>query len=78
MNTTIIHASEELAKTVAEDLLNRKSKNGNLLFKQREIENGFEIYGYKQGVENLAFRYINDEGRKRFDYNEKLLTFFWG
>lgn len=79
MKTTVLHASKKLAEEVSANLLSYRTQKGNPMFSRTEIENGFEISGKrKEGdklVKEVVFRYINDDGRQRFEYNEKLLSF---
>jgi hypothetical protein len=79
MRTTVIHANLKAANEIATKLLDYKNKNAKPLFTRQEIENGFEIKGKKK-IEDVwqdvvVFRYIDDNGRRKFDYDEKLLTF---
>jgi len=75
MKSTVIKASEATANEISTDLLSRKSSKGKEVFHRIEITQGFEIKANYKGNEITVFRYTNDNGRKRFDYDERLLTF---
>ncbi len=76
MKTTVLKASKELAEDISGDLLSRRSATNKPVFKKTEIENGFEISGRRKDEgEIIVFRFVDDQGRKRFDYDERLLTF---
>lgn len=77
MKHTVLKASKERAAEVSADLLSRKSKRGKTLFKRYEMSNGFEIrYKTSATEEAVAFKYVNDNERIEFFYEEKLLTFY--
>jgi len=78
MKTTVLKASKKLAEDIAENLLLYKKNNGKPIFRRREIESGFEIFGYKlnadkQYCEDVVFIYTNNPAPK-IQYNEKILT----
>lgn len=75
MKSTVLHASPTTALQIATDLLARKNKNEKPLFTRHEIEEGFEIKGFLKGEPVVVFRYTNTDGRHRFDYEERLLSF---
>lgn len=75
MKTTILKASKKTAESVALDLCSRKTPKGNQIFKRAEIENGFQITGRAKDGDVIVFKYVNDNGRQYFEYDERLLTF---
>lgn len=75
MKTTVLKACKQTADMVAKDLLSRTSPAGKPIFRKVEITDGFEIRARYKGNEVVVFRYTNDNGRERFDYEERLLTF---
>lgn len=76
MKTTVLKASKELAEDISGDLLSRRSAADRPVFKRTEIENGFEISGQRKDEgEVVVFRFVDEQGRKRFDYDERLLKF---
>lgn len=76
--TTILKASKERAEQISAGLLNTKTPAGATVFERAEIENGFEIRGYriinKKKTPAIIFRYINDQGRKWFEYDSYAIT----
>lgn len=75
MKTTILKASKKLAEQVAVDLCSRKTPKGNQMFKRNEIANGFQVTGRTKDGEVTVFKYVNDNGRQYFEYDERLLNF---
>lgn len=74
MKTTVLYASKAKAQEISEHLLGYRTPTGKPLFKQNDINNGFEISTVK--YKTVVFRYINDgEGLQKFEYDERLLTF---
>lgn len=83
MKETVLKASKEKAEQVSADLLNRENPNrpGKKIFKRTDTATGFKIEaGKKEGdkiVPCLVFEFIDEgPGRRKFIYDERLLTFY--
>lgn len=76
MKTTVLKASLKTASEISKDLLSRTDKHGRPIFKRAELEgDGFEITAMTKEGRVVVFRYTAPDGRQRFDYDERLLTF---
>ncbi len=80
MKTTVLKASLKIANDCADTLLQYKTKKGSNMFTKHDTTNGFEIKGKSkndsgQWVDIVVLRWTDDNGRKKIDYDERLLTF---
>ena len=72
MKSTVLKASKGLANQIATELLLTMSKTGKQLFEKVEINNGFEIKSIVRGT--VVLRFTDDNGMKKIDYEERLIT----
>lgn len=70
METIVINVKPIVAEKISELLLERANHRWQPLYVRRETENGFEIFVNNGHMDKIVFRYTDDNGNRKFEYDE--------
>lgn len=74
MKSNVLYANLKLANATAKTLLAIKDGNGRPQYCKKKNDKGFEIVDKTGEEEKVVFRYTNNNGRRKMDYDEGLIS----